>query len=101
MVEVALSGGSGRATIESPAKLIVTGGAATATVVWSSPYYEYMLVAGVTYQPVSTDGNAAFEIPVVLDTDMAVSAQTIAMSQPHEIDYALRFDSASLSPAAS
>lgn len=98
MVEVALSGGSGRATIESPAKLIVTGGAATATVVWSSPYYEYMLVDGVTYQPVSTDGNAAFEIPVVLDTDMAVSAQTIAMSQPHEIDYTLRFDSGTVKP---
>lgn len=97
-VEVALSGGSGRATVESPARLTVADGAATATVIWSSPYYEYMRLDGVTYYPVSTDGNSTFEIPVILDENMAVSAQTIAMSEPHEIDYTLHFDSATLKP---
>lgn len=97
-VEATLSGGSGRATVESPAKLTVADGTATATVTWSSPYYEYMRLDGITYYPASTDGNSTFEIPVMLDEDMAVSAQTIAMSEPHEIDYTLRFDSATLKP---
>ena len=62
------------------------------------PYYEYMLVDGITYYPVNTEGNSAFEIPVLLDEDMVVSAQTVAMSEPHEIDYTLRFDSATMKP---
>lgn len=99
-IEVTLSGGSGRAKAESPAKLTVADGAATAVILWSSPYYEYMLVDGTRYDPVNADGNSAFEIPVSLDEDMAVSAQTVAMSQPHEVDYTLRFNSATLKPLA-
>lgn len=97
-IEVSLSGGTGRAGITSPATLTVSGGAITATIVWSSPYYEFMRVNGVEYPPVQAEGNATFEIPVVLDEEMAVSAQTIAMSQPHEIDYRLYFDSSTLKP---
>ena len=41
------------------------------------------------------------DMKLVVADRMAVVADTVAMSQPHEIDYALRFDSASLSPAAS
>ncbi len=95
-IEVTLSGGSGRATVESPAKVVVTDGTATATIVWSSPNYDYMLVNGNKYTPVKTKGNSTFEIPVVLDTDMSVTADTIAMSTAHEIDYTLYFDSATL-----
>lgn len=95
-VEVTLTGGSGRAGVESPAELRLEAGAATAVVTWSSPYYEHMLVDGVYYYPVNTDGNAVFEIPVILDAAMAVSAQTIAMSAPHQIDYTLYFDSTTL-----
>lgn len=98
--QVTLSGGTGRTSVESPAALRVEGGKMTATIVWSSPNYEFMRVDGVTYDPVNEGGNSTFEIPVALDEDMAVSAQTIAMSQPHEIEYTLRFDSASLEPAA-
>ena len=97
-IEMTLSGGSGRAQIETPAKLTVEDGAATAIVIWSSPYYEYMWIDGICYYPVNTDGNSTFEIPVLLDKDMAVSAQTVAMSEPHEIDYMLRFDSATIKP---
>jgi hypothetical protein len=99
-IEVTLSGGSGRAKVESPAKLTVADGAATAVVIWSSPYYEYMVVDGIYYYPVNTKGNSMFEIPVSLDEDMEVSAQTVAMSEPHEIDYTLRFDSAAVKPLA-
>ncbi|HWR23789.1 MAG TPA: hypothetical protein VN366_09995 [Feifaniaceae bacterium] len=98
MVAAILSGGSGRASVASPAKLTVQNGAATATVVWSSPYYEYMLVNGETYYPIQEEGNSTFEIPVLLDTDIAFSAQTAAMSEPHVIEYTLRFDSKTLEP---
>ena len=59
-----------------------------------------MKVDGTTYNPLGEGGNSTFEIPVTLDEDMAVSAQTVAMSQPHEIEYTLHFDSATLEPAA-
>ena len=72
----------------------------TATIVWSSPNYDYMLVDGEKYLPVNTDGNSTFEIPAAaLDTALAVTADTVAMSTPHEIDYTLTFDSATLAAA--
>lgn len=88
-VEVTLSGGSGRATVESPAQLSVRDGSMTATLLWSSPFYEFMVVDGVQYDPIQTEGNAAFTIPVTLDEDLPVQAQTVAMSEPHLIDYTL------------
>lgn len=94
--DVALEGGSGRATVESPAVLVSDGKTITATIVWSSPNYEYMLVDGVQYDPVQEEGNSTFRIPVVLGQEMVVSASTVAMSQPHLIDYTLRFDGATL-----
>ena len=93
-MDVTLTGGSGRATIDSPAAIKVEGDKATATIVWSSPNYDYMLVDGEKYEPVNKDGNSTFEIPVsVFDAEMDVTADTVAMSEPHEIDYTLNFDS--------
>ena len=97
---VTLEGGSGRATVESPAALTVADGTLTATIVWSSPNYDYMLIDGEKYLPINTEGNSTFEIPVAaLDTALAVTADTVAMSTPHEIDYTLTFDSATLAAA--
>ena len=93
---VTLSGGSGRASVASPADLVSDGERLTATVQWGSPNYEYMLVDGVQYDPIQTEGNSTFQIPVVLDADMAVSASTVAMSEPHLVEYTLYFDSATL-----
>ena len=95
-VEVTLSGGSGRASVESPAEITVHGEKITATIIWSSPFYEYMLIDGVQYDPISTEGNSTFEIPVVLDEDMAVSASTTAMSEPHLVEYTLHFDGSTI-----
>ena len=68
-----------------------------ATLVWSSPNYDYMLVEGQRYEPVNTEGNAVFEIPVSeFDRPVPVVADTVAMSTPHEVSYTLTFDSASL-----
>ena len=95
--DVTLTGGTGRATVESPAKVEIKDKEATATIIWSSPNYDYMIVDGEKYEPVNKDGNSTFEIPVtVFDTEMEVTADTVAMSTPHEIDYTLNFDSSSM-----
>ena len=98
--EVTLEGGSGKATVESPAKLEIRDGKAIAELIWSSPNYDYMIVDGEKYEMTNTEGNSTFEIPVAaFDTALAVKADTVAMSEPHEIDYTLQFDSASIEKA--
>ena len=90
--EVTLEGGSGRATVDSPAALTVADGKMTATIVWSSPNYDYMIVDGEKYLPTNTEGNSTFEIPVsALGVPLSVVADTVAMSTPHEIEYTLTF----------
>ena len=99
-VEVTLAGGSGRAKVSSPARLTVRNGACTAEIVWGSKNYDYMKVDDIQYFPINEEGNSAFEIPVsIFDRPMPVIADTVAMSQPHEIAYTLLFDSASIWPA--
>ena len=98
--EVTLEGGSGRASIESPATLTVKDGKVTASIVWSSPNYDYMIVDGEKLLPVNTEGNSVFEIPVAsFDTALDVIADTVAMSKPHEIEYTLAFDSSTIKTA--
>ena len=94
--EVTLEGGSGRATVDSPAALTVADGKMTATIVWSSPNYDYMIVDGEKYLPTNTEGNSTFEIPVsALGAPLSVVADTVAMSTPHEIEYTLTFSAPS------
>lgn len=100
-IEVALSGGTGRATIESPALLSVQNGEMMLTVKWSSDKYDYMLVGGEKLTPEIVDGHSTFVIPVrTLDKPLSVIADTTAMSTPHEIEYTITFDAASLKPAS-
>ena len=97
---VTLKGGSGRASVTSPAALTVRDGVCTALIEWSSPNYDYMRVNGEQYFPVSADGNSVFEIPVAaFDRPLTVFADTTAMSQPHEIEYSLTFNSATVQAA--
>lgn len=99
-VEVQLSGGSGKAKVESPCSLRVKDGKAYATIVWGSANYDYMKVDGEQFDPVNTEGNSTFEIPVAaFDWNLSVLADTTAMSTPHEIEYTLYFDSATLTEA--
>ena len=96
-VELALAGGSGKASIASPATLTVEDGACEALVVWSSKNYDYMIVGEQQLFPEEGYETSAFRIPVVcFDRPMRVIADTVAMSTPHEITYTLLFDSASL-----
>ena len=98
--EVKMEGGSGKASVTSPTGFTVKDGKVTASVEWSSPYYDYMLIGDEKYEPVNKDGNSVFEIPVDgFDYPMEVVADTVAMSTPHEIEYTLQFDSASIKEA--
>ena len=97
--DVVLAGGSGRASVESPAQLTVKDGNVTAKIVWSSKNYDYMKVGDTKYDAVIEDEHSTFEIPVsCFDWAMAVKADTTAMSEAHEIDYTLTFDAASVAP---
>lgn len=95
---VTLEGGTGRATIESPAVLHCENGRFRAVIVWSSPNFDYMKVDGEKYELTSEPGgNSTFEIPVsAFDQKLDVIADTVAMSEPHEVEYTLYFDSATL-----
>lgn len=95
---VTLEGGTGRAKVESPAALRCEDGRFWATIVWSSSNFDYMKVDGEKYELISEPGgNSTFEIPVAaFDQKLDVIADTVAMSEPHEVEYTLLFDSATL-----
>ncbi len=98
-VAVTLSGGSGKASVSSPAKLTVSGGEYTAEIIWSSSKYDYVRIGEEKYLPVNTQGNSTFLLPVkAFDYKMPIVADTKAMSTPHEVSYALYFDSGSIQP---
>ena len=100
-IEVGFEGGSGKSHVLTPCTLKVENGAATATIVWSSEKYDYMLVDGQRYDVLTTEGGSTFEIPVrALDTPLTVIGDTTAMSTPHEIEYTLTFKSATAVEAA-
>ncbi len=99
-VEVTLGGGSGRASVQSPCRLRVENGVCTAEIVWGSANYDYMRLDDEVYLPVNPEGNSVFWIPAAFfDRSLPVIADTTAMSQPHEIEYTLCFDSATITAA--
>ena len=65
-IEVALEGGTGRASVNSPAVIRKNGDEITAVITWSSPYYDYMIVDGQKYEPVNTDGiHLSFDVDAI------------------------------------
>lgn len=97
-VEIALAGGSGKATVKSPAVLNVKDGKAYVNIEWSSPNYDYMKLGDKKFLPVNTEGNSVFELPVIVFNEpVSVIADTVAMSVPHEIEYTITLDSATIS----
>ena len=92
-IEMNMIGGSGRASISSPTWLYVRDGKAYVKLLWSSSYYDYMIIGDKTYYNMTTDGgNSTFEIPiVVMDEAFPVIADTTAMGDPVEIRYELTF----------
>lgn len=102
-VDVVLTGGSGKAGVESPTLLTAEEGRYFARITWSSPNYDYMVVDGETYYNQNTDGgNSRFQIPVLaFDEEIPVIADTVAMGAPHEIAYTLCFYSDSVGSESS
>lgn len=99
-IDLSFEGGSGKAEVLSPATVTVSGEEVTATIRWSSPNYDYMLIDGEKYLPINTEGDSVFEIPVLFfDKPMNVIGDTVAMSTPHEIGYTLTFYSDTLKSA--
>ena len=91
-IEVSLEGGTGRASIASPAVVRVSGKAGVAVIEWSSPDFDYMVLEGERYLPVNSQGNSVFEIPVLaLDKELEVIADRVAWGSPHEILYTIVF----------
>ena len=88
-----LAGGSGRAHFDGPLLLTVEEDGCFLTFTMSSPFYDYVLVNGERFEPLERDGNSTFRVPLVmLNEDFLFTADTTAMSEPHEIDYSVRID---------
>ena len=87
--EVTMTGGSGRASVESPADVTEKNGTHRVKLVWSSSYYDYMVVDGRKYMnEAKAGGNSVFTIPFQeYDEAFEVIGDTTAMSEPHEIKY--------------
>ena len=65
-IEVNMIGGSGRASVSSPTWLFVRKGKAYARLLWSSTYYDYMMIGDEIFYNLTTDGgNSTFEIQIV------------------------------------
>lgn len=92
-IQVSLTGGSGRASVSSPTWLIIKDHKAYARLLWSSSYYDYMIVGGKKFYNESEEGgNSTFTIPITaMDVPMQVIGDTTAMGDPIEIEYKLTF----------
>lgn len=92
-INVALTGGSGRASVSTPTLMIVKDGKAYVELLWSSPNYDWMQVGGVTYTNEAEEGgNSVFTIPVPsFDSVVPIIADTTAMGDPVAIHYSLTF----------
>ena len=82
------SGGTGKVSI-SCTKIIVTGGQAYATIVFSSGSYGYVKANGNTYYPTTTGSTSTFVIPVELNKNNTIIGMTTKMSTAHEISYSI------------
>lgn len=96
-IEVSLEGGTGKVSLISPTGIKEITDGYLVTIEWSSKNYDYMIVDEVQYLPVAVDEHSIFEIPVKdIEKPLAVVADTVAMSTPHEIEYTITFDTNSL-----
>lgn len=81
-------GGTGKTQITCEG-ITVKEGKTYATIKFSSEKFTRVVVDSQEYLPTSNEGGSYFEIPVALNTDMVITATTIAMTEPHDIDYTI------------
>lgn len=93
LVDITMEGGSGKAHIESPVEITYKDGEAFAKLVWSSKYYDYVIVDGIRYDNENPGGYSTFTVPVgSLDEPLSIIGDTVAMSTPHEIEYTITWN---------
>ncbi|MCR5053648.1 MAG: ABC transporter substrate-binding protein, partial [Lachnospiraceae bacterium] len=89
-VDITFDGGSGKAYINSPVEVTEKDGKYTATFIWSSENYDYMIVEGTRYDNENPGGPSTFSVEVPGVTEpLTVIGDTTAMSAPHEIEYVI------------
>lgn len=82
------SGGSGRLAYIRCNRIVVRNGQAYAEIEFSSPSYDMLQAAGSTYYKQGS-GNSVFMIPVNLNANNTIIGRTVAMSQPHWVEYTI------------
>lgn len=96
-VEATLEGG--RATLESPARLTVSGGVCTAAIVFGTSRIDYVLVDGERYLPAPAEGSVAFSIPLAaFDRRLPIIVDSTAITPAAEVPYTICFDSSTITP---
>ncbi|MCR5012772.1 MAG: sirohydrochlorin cobaltochelatase, partial [Lachnospiraceae bacterium] len=96
-VAAVLEGGTGKASVTSPAEFTVKDGQATVYVEFSSDNYDYAIWDDVKYTSDISSGLSVFAFPLVgFDVEIPFVADTTAMSKPHEIEYTICFDSSTI-----
>ncbi|MDO4753724.1 MAG: ABC transporter substrate-binding protein [Bacillota bacterium] len=98
-IEAQLKGGTGRVKIHSPVEIEVKNGEITAVFIWTSSFYEYMLVDGQKHLPENRDkekDTTTFRIPLKAIETFPFVAQTSKMSRPYDIEYSIEFDPGTL-----
>ena len=97
--EAALEG-KGRTTVFSPSLITVKSGECTAHIVFSTAKIDYIIVNEEKYVPVTAEGGAAFDIPVVVfDQKISLVVDSTAIKPATEVSYSITFFSETLSPA--
>ncbi len=95
LVDITMEGGTGKAYIKSPVEVTEKDGEMTAKLVWSSKNYDYMIVDGVRYENENTGGDSTFKVKIKnISEPLKVTADTVAMSVPHEIEYVITWGKA-------
>lgn len=94
-IQVDLTGGSGKASVSSPALMIVEDARAYVKLVWSSSNYDYMIVGNKKYlNEAEEEANSFFTVPILaMDKPVDVIGDTTAMGEPHEVAYTLTLHS--------
>ncbi|MDD2979357.1 MAG: ABC transporter substrate-binding protein [Hespellia sp.] len=82
------TGGTGKVEIGCQ-DVIITNGKAAAEITFSSDAYDYVKVDGKQYNTTVSDGSAQVTIPVRINGDTTILADTTKMSESHEIEYVL------------
>lgn len=99
--EVKLEGGSGKTQLESPATIYVEDDLVMAEITFQSSNYDYVIVDGEKSFLLNEEGNSTFLIPVAgFDYPLPLTADSIALGTPQEIEYTITFESSTIKRTA-